>query len=444
MKKITLLALAIMAFQFNFAQDTCATAISISAGTTSVGSIDGTADNTCGWQTPATAGEWYSYTPTANYTVTISSNLLANDGIINSDDTRVSIYTGSCGALQCLTGNDDFDFDNGIYLSELTFSATSGTTYYILWDDRWSASGFDFTLTEELCTATAAPQAVTTPTPADGATDVAIAGGDGVVFSWLESTAGVTADSYTISIGATPTGDDIGSLADVSSGTLITFGATSGTTYYWKIDAVNCFGETSSDVWSFTTAICTELAIPTSAASNPTPANGASGVAIQAPDGGVVFEWTAPDVEGESYNFNIGISNPPTQTIVGVESGDSITGFAVNTTYYWSIDVVNCFGQTTTTNVWSFTTDDVLSIEDNELETPLSVHPNPTSGILNIKSTQNIDSINVFNLLGQNVASFSKNAIIDSSIDLSDLSNGLYLVKITAGENTETLRVTKE
>ena len=90
-----------------------------------------------------------------------------------------------------------------------------------------------------------------------------------------------------------------------------------------------------------------------------------------------------------------------------------------------------------------FTTDAALGVEDNTFNT-FSAYPNPTSGILNIKSSQDVDNVTVFNLLGQNVASFSKNEITNSSIDMSGLSKGLYLVKVTSGDKTETLRVTKE
>ncbi|QXP77732.1 MULTISPECIES: T9SS type A sorting domain-containing protein [Winogradskyella] len=441
MKKITLLVLALIAFQFNYAQDTCETAVAVSAGTTTVGTLNGTTPDGSCFTGLATVGEWYSYTPTANYAVTISSNLTVNDGVTNSNDTRLSIFTGSCAALTCYASADDVDTTN--YLSEVSFFAESGQTYYILWDDFWSAQGFDFELTETACTATAAPNAVTSPTPADTATDVAIELGDGVAFSWIEDTTGDAADSFTISIGLTATGDDIGSLADVTNGGIITFGATSNTTYYWKIDAVNCFGSTSSAVWSFTTAECLETTVPTSTATSPIPADGATAVAVQSPDGGLAFAWTAPDLDGESYNLNIGTANPPTQTLEGVESNGIITGLAASTTYYWSIDVVNCFGATTTTTVWSFTTDSTLGIEDNSF-TAFSVYPNPTSDILNIKSTQDVDSVTVYNLLGQNVASFTKNEITNSSINLSELSEGLYLVRVTSGDKTETLRVTKK
>lgn len=147
MKKITLFALALAAFQFNYAQDTCETALVTSAGLTTVGTIDGTADGGC-YITAGGFGEWYAYTPTIDGVATISSDLAQNDGVTNSDDTRLSIFEGACGALTCIESNDDIDTNLGNYLSTVTFAVISGTTYYLHWDDRWSDASFDFEITE--------------------------------------------------------------------------------------------------------------------------------------------------------------------------------------------------------------------------------------------------------------------------------------------------------
>jgi len=90
-----------------FAQSTCNTAQVITAGSYIIDTINGT-----GVPTPvcasggdgATAGKWYKYTPTANYTVTVTTDLAVNPDI----DNRVHIYTGNCGLLLCLTGDDDW------------------------------------------------------------------------------------------------------------------------------------------------------------------------------------------------------------------------------------------------------------------------------------------------------------------------------------------------
>ena len=62
----------------------------------------------------------------------------------NGGDTRIHVYTGDCGTLTCVAGNDDISDSN--YLSFTTFNGVSGTNYYIAFDNRWSASGFDFVL----------------------------------------------------------------------------------------------------------------------------------------------------------------------------------------------------------------------------------------------------------------------------------------------------------
>ena len=146
MKK-TLLIILFFVFQLSQSQDTCSSALPIIAGYYTVDAINGTdvpspicSDNGTG----ATAGEWYSYTPTQNYTITITTELQIN---INKD-TRVHIYTGACGSLTCLAGDDDAGTIGSGYLSIVNFNVIAGTTYIIAFDNRWNSSGFDFELIE--------------------------------------------------------------------------------------------------------------------------------------------------------------------------------------------------------------------------------------------------------------------------------------------------------
>ncbi len=91
--------------------------------------------------TGATNGEWYRYIPNNDYTVTVTTDLTQNTG----KDTRVHIYTGVCGSLACAGGDDD---SGSGFLSVAQFNVTSGTTYYIAFDDKWSDSEFDWQLIE--------------------------------------------------------------------------------------------------------------------------------------------------------------------------------------------------------------------------------------------------------------------------------------------------------
>nr|WP_294861076.1 FG-GAP-like repeat-containing protein [uncultured Fluviicola sp.] len=125
------------------AQNTCATALPITAGTYVVSVVDGTEFPTvlCTQTGLGTAGEWYQYTPSTDYTVTVSTDLPATAGV----DTRLLVYTGTCGSLVCVTSDDD----SGSGLTSLaTFNVVGGTTYTIAFDNRWSSTGFSFQLTE--------------------------------------------------------------------------------------------------------------------------------------------------------------------------------------------------------------------------------------------------------------------------------------------------------
>jgi hypothetical protein len=141
------------------AQNTCATALPITAGTYVVTAVDGTEIPTviCTTNgTGQTAAEWYTYTPTADYTVTLTTDLAATAGV----DTRFHVYSGTCGAPVCVAGDDD----GGAGLtSTAIFNVTNGTTYIICFDNRWSSNGFSFRLTESAVVAPTTPPVTFTP-----------------------------------------------------------------------------------------------------------------------------------------------------------------------------------------------------------------------------------------------------------------------------------------
>ena len=158
MKKITLLLTLFFFVQITKAQDNCDGAIVLTgAGVYIVGPLNGSVPTpVCalnGAVTNATpAGEWYKYTPSQNYTVTITTDLAANTPRV---DTRFHVYTGTCANLTCYSGDDD---SGSNYSSIATFNVTAGTTYTIAWDNRWSSTGFTFQLIE-------GPIVVPPPTP---------------------------------------------------------------------------------------------------------------------------------------------------------------------------------------------------------------------------------------------------------------------------------------
>ena len=70
-------------------------------------------------------------------------------------------------------------------------------------------------------------------------------------------------------------------------------------------------------------------------------------------------------------------------------------------------------------------------------------YPNPLKNVMNLSYSKNISSITVLNLLGQEVLTKAINAN-QSQIDMSHLSTGTYLVKVTADDQVKTIKVIKE
>ncbi|QLJ56790.1 T9SS type A sorting domain-containing protein [Flavobacterium psychrophilum] len=72
-----------------------------------------------------------------------------------------------------------------------------------------------------------------------------------------------------------------------------------------------------------------------------------------------------------------------------------------------------------------------------------SAYPNPVNEVLNLSYTKEISNVSVHNLLGQQVMAKAVNAS-QSKIDMSNLSNGTYLVKVTVDGLVKTLKVVKQ
>ena len=70
-------------------------------------------------------------------------------------------------------------------------------------------------------------------------------------------------------------------------------------------------------------------------------------------------------------------------------------------------------------------------------------YPNPVKDILNLNYSKNISKVAVFNLLGQQVEVKIVNSN-QSQIDMSHLASGTYMVKITANDQTKTIKVIKQ
>jgi len=162
MKKLLLATMLFAGIYNSSAQGTCGAATAINlANTTITTPAFPTSTYIAGCLGTKTGirALWYKYTPTSNGEITISSDLAANNGTTYSNDTRVSILKGTCGAtgMTCINYNDDISDTN--YLSSVTFQVAANTTYYIEWDNYWNVGGttanlafqFTFAFTAQTC-----------------------------------------------------------------------------------------------------------------------------------------------------------------------------------------------------------------------------------------------------------------------------------------------------
>ena len=139
-------------------QDSCtnATVLTANSGTVSMGTINGNIPigGSCygsyATENPNANANWWSFTPTQNGLLNITSATPENAVTVN---TRLSISYGACGDLNCFSSNDNVSAgDLRSTLNELIL--TAGTTYYFVWDDIGTDTGavnFTYAFTPQTC-----------------------------------------------------------------------------------------------------------------------------------------------------------------------------------------------------------------------------------------------------------------------------------------------------
>ncbi|MBI3134027.1 MAG: T9SS type A sorting domain-containing protein [Bacteroidetes bacterium] len=141
--KIAFSLFAIGLFNTTLAQgEDCATATTITPGTYTGTTVGAVADVVpfCGTSDGTGGGVWYQITGSNNCGVFTASLCTGT-----AYDSKIRVYDGTCGALNCVGGSDDFCSVQ----SEVTWNYTPGTTYYILVHGSAAAEGaFSLDVTE--------------------------------------------------------------------------------------------------------------------------------------------------------------------------------------------------------------------------------------------------------------------------------------------------------
>lgn len=88
-----------------------------------------------------------------------------------------------------------------------------------------------------------------------------------------------------------------------------------------------------------------------------------------------------------------------------------------------------------------FFEDGIVGTQDFASES-FSVYPNPVSDILNIQTKTAVDQVTVYDILGKTVLSTTP-GVISPKIDMSSLSAGVYMVNVSIGKTSKTVKVVK-
>ena len=414
MNKTTLTLILLLFSIVAIAQSNCSNAqqITVSANNSTnvnVSQLTGTPHSSpCLYDNTATAqnAAWFTYTPSQNLMVTITSNTVTQ----NTDYyATMSLLTGNCSNLTCQ--DSDYVGSNGNstnpnYYAEIEFYAQSGTTYYIYFDDLFNQLGngstgpFTFTVSTTT-TLPAAPGIVTNPTPIDGATNIAVDPSDNnqdgnpdmsASFQWDAPTTGGSATSYDfyLSDPSSTNPTQLNLIGTISSSSANVTGLTYDDTYYWMVVAKNAGGDAvGSSTWTFTTENDPN-ALPNTA-TNPTPTNGATNVPLYnttsngQPSKGLTLQWDAPNTGGNVDGYKVFIGTNPNnlnQVTTPTSTSQDLVNFSYSTTYYWQIVPYNSNGDAANVITWSFTT------EANPNPISLATNPTPADDATNVEFIQ--------------------------------------------------------
>ena len=207
------------------------------------------------------------------------------------------------------------------------------------------------------------------------------------------------------------------------------------TTYYFWVKSI-C-GNTQTD-WasggSFTTYPQSQCNAPTQLFTDPessTLVNIAWTAPIPAPSNGYIYTYS---IVNDPFSANA-ITGTTTETFA------VLNNLTPNTTYYFWVQS-NC-GATLSDRVsgGSFTTQ-MLSAGSFSIKN-LKLYPNPVKDILNLSLDNEITTVSINNLLGQEVFTRTVNNN-EISIDITGLAAGTYMVKVISNNEVRTIKIIKE
>lgn len=409
-------------------------------------------------------------------------------------------YAGEYSVVN-VTAGTEYVFSSSVATDFLTISADEGVTgaAYGVTPLTWTATTtgeiYFYTHTNSICgtqpTARSrfvkcGVQTVFPPScssiiyPANGATNIPAI--DPIVLSWNAPTTGDAPTSYDLYIGFAPGVLNLFGNYTTTETPPIPVGAYDFT-IYWKVVPKNIAGSAVG---------CVESSFTTESAPA-APANDNCSGAVEliagavfeqnAVEGTIMSATTTAGIEPSCQDdfsadvwYKVTIPESGTLTVEAQEADSNSLGDTVMAAFSGAcgslteeecnddanglmslVELTGTPGQIFYIAVWKYDTDDVdpleskfkISAYDASLAnsdfnaSKFKAYPNPVKDILNLEYAQDISSVKVVNLLGQQVISRNVNAGT-TALDMSHLTSGVYIVNVTSGDTVKSFKVVKE
>ena len=195
-----------------------------------------------------------------------------------------------------------------------------------------------------------APNSISTPNPADNATDVSIT----PTLTWVCTDPDGDQLTYDVYFGTNNESLSITKENQTENSYTPSTILEYETTYYWQIVATDDQGDfVTGDIWMFTTA--TEPNEAPATPSNPNPANNAVDILLTQT---LTWECSDPDNDQLTYDVYIGVTSDNLEMVSQNQDAAIYQTASLDylTVYYWKIIARDEHSNQTTGDIWSFTT----------------------------------------------------------------------------------------
>jgi hypothetical protein len=212
-----------------------------------------------------------------------------------------------------------------------------------------------------------------------------------------------------------------------------------GNLYNWRVRALHAFDVSDwSESWKFTTVNSVTLESP----ANNEPDVKLSPLLTWLPLTGII-EYQVVLTDNSSF------SNIIVDAMVPAEGNSFIVPVVLekDMQYWWRVRAVNGLDTSNWSSIWTFRTLPPVGIDEQGLSSKLNVYPNPASNTVYVEVKEKMNSnlqLTITDLVGKNVYEqeiLPGSGIKTIQVDVSDLQNGLYMLRIADNKNTFTKKL---